>query len=159
MFLAPNTLCLHSLEAPSLAMEQDKAQNTPRSSLLSPLTHTPRLSPFPPNFIGLMNVIHRKMKRRRAEGGGRRERAGRLSSYIRSACRRGRERGALRGIFFCRFISKNMNELSVEAFELRAKEAEDRLSLLEKKVASNSSGGTDRQSSSHHPCCISWNCP
>mmetsp|Transcript_14 Transcript_14/g.39 ORF Transcript_14/g.39 Transcript_14/m.39 type:complete len:100 (-) Transcript_14:48-347(-) len=34
-----------------------------------------------------------------------------------------------------------MNELSMEAFERRATEAEDRLSLLEKKLASKASGG------------------
>ena len=34
-----------------------------------------------------------------------------------------------------------MNALSVEAFERRAKEAEDRLGRIEKKLASRSGGG------------------
>merc|ERR1712144_121716 len=37
--------------------------------------------------------------------------------------------------------NRAMNELSMEAFERRATEAEDRLSLLAKKLASKASGG------------------
>merc|ERR1712196_27559 len=40
----------------------------------------------------------------------------------------------------------DMNALSVEAFERRAKEAEDRLGRIEKKLASRSGGGVSSES-------------